>query len=789
MSAAENSAKLAAKHDDLQACILQVRQERPDITEDMARDMCMAELGIAKPGAPGAAPAAAPPAATPPAAEPAAEPATGKPKSITITFTKDGAKQTKEFSAEEVEKAGGVEALTKALETAPAPAKHAVPLQHLKHSFGWVMPIPIDAGFDPKDYMLIKGVAMSEGEAKRGERMSKDNITFAAGAMSTSGMLGMAQIDVDHFEFELPKEYDSEYPGLGNPYPPAFIMDAAVDVNDVKGEKLNQVEFVGFAVNPKFYEMVEKGMFVGTSVVDYFRKKNCDCGTEQSEHACNKCDIQGSHFLTMTAVLKQVPNSNGTWIAPVTKEDMGTIFTYDASKANALGEMLKKNMMAQLRVHMLKAAHSIKAGNMDAKQFVEAVHKLAATEGARVFIKQVDANTEALYLKVKVNGVEKEIALVDAVKEVSATAAAAPQVPPVAAAPHAEEPKKPEEVPAAAPKPAEEPKPAGGLTITINGSIVSEQQLMRAMDEISKRYVRPAKHSLESLWDEGRQWFSTNDPKAIEDYLMESKSLPAQLAHDIAKYLVEHPKVLSKYQVENLSGADLAMWFQHSVKMFAKLFSLDRHVSVLERIAPNRAALNVIERFTNAKLFTKPEVNYTQSKGDRACVGCRFFTPSATREDGDEEGYCVIVNGDIMGHGVCSKYESLAAAIAKKYAEPAKPAAPEAAASGAADNAVEAAAAAAGVKAPAPEKHTTEQPLKPTVPSEAAPKIKHTTGKVVEKRTLDSKKEHLKKLEKMTLPGGRHVNVHEVNRIIGEFKDYVRKDIAEDEAATEGNTQ
>ena len=50
-------------------------------------------------------------------------------------------------------------------------------------------------------------------------------------------------------------------------------------------------------------------------MVDYSRGLKCE----------KECAYQGSAYLTNTLILDEVPNSNGTWVAAVTEEDIGTI--------------------------------------------------------------------------------------------------------------------------------------------------------------------------------------------------------------------------------------------------------------------------------------------------------------------------------------------------------------------------------------------------------------------------------------------------------------------------------
>lgn len=221
----------------------------------------------------------------------------------------------------------------------------------IKHKFSWPVPLLLEPG-EEEAMMLFKGVAMTEGEMKRGEIMEKDNLIFATGAMSAAAMFGLALMDIDHFETadQLPAKYLEKYgQELADPYPPAFIIDAMVEENitEPSGKKVAQVEFIGAITNPLVWSMLKQGKFKGCSVVDYYRKEVCDdCnGTDGS---CT-CQIEGSHFLMNTFILEEVPNADGTWVEPLTEKDIGTIIERPSAE---LVEQLKLKAIKDPRMRM-----------------------------------------------------------------------------------------------------------------------------------------------------------------------------------------------------------------------------------------------------------------------------------------------------------------------------------------------------------------------------------------------------------------------------------------------------
>lgn len=233
----------------------------------------------------------------------------------------------------------------------------------LKHKFDWAVPMELDK----KTYesmMLVKGVAMTSGKAKRGENMTNENVTFGAGAMSAAAMFGLAKCDIDHYEDKLPKAYVDEFgAAINDPYPVAIILDAAAEkyTDEKTGEEKIAVEFLASCTNPLVYSMIKQGKFVGCSVVDFYRKENCSA-CNGTDGACN-CSIEGSHFLVNTFVLKGVPNAHGTWVAEVTEKDIGTLITLPSE--NKLKELKNKlhqsaHMQAKLGyINMAKKNHGM----------------------------------------------------------------------------------------------------------------------------------------------------------------------------------------------------------------------------------------------------------------------------------------------------------------------------------------------------------------------------------------------------------------------------------------------
>ena len=231
------------------------------------------------------------------------------------------------------------------------------------HDFSWTK--TYDLSIDQAEsYRLIKGVAMSEGEMKRGELMNEDNLRYATGALAASAVLGFAVCDVDHWPEGIPSQkelselgaegYDySKYDiaKINEVYPCCYIIDAELVQNKagVDGAPKWQVEFIASCENEEVYKMIKANKFKGNSVVDFPREYSCDkCNAETGK--CT-CDVKGSKFMLNTLILEAVPNSNATWVAAINKNDIGGILKpHSNSKKNSQWledkiKLFKKNIL------------------------------------------------------------------------------------------------------------------------------------------------------------------------------------------------------------------------------------------------------------------------------------------------------------------------------------------------------------------------------------------------------------------------------------------------------------
>jgi len=223
---------------------------------------------------------------------------------------------------------------------------------------------------DAKELRLIKCAAMTAGEVKTGEIMSDENVIFATGAMSAAAINGYAKIDIDHHKESLPEEEYAKYPvkKINEVYPPATIIDAAAAKNEIGKDKTPriQTECVAICENETVYKMIQENKFIGCSVVDTFRNETCTC--DETGGNC-KCSVEGSHFFTNTLVLEGVPNSEGTWVQTVGKDDVGTMLVTNEHKLTAKQKHQKHlfiNILKQ-RHHLTKTTH--KANEADLSKY------------------------------------------------------------------------------------------------------------------------------------------------------------------------------------------------------------------------------------------------------------------------------------------------------------------------------------------------------------------------------------------------------------------------------------
>ena len=144
--------------------------------------------------------------------------------------------------------------------------------------------------------------------------MARDNIMSGAGALRAVAAAGLALVDIDHHQHELPAPYVEKYGlGINDPYPVGYVLDAQ---GIVAKDGLAEVQAMMMIQNPTVYNLISAGRVNGCSVVDMIRKKVCNDDT---------CRFEGSAYIMNTIALEGKPNSAGTWAAPVTASDIGTI--------------------------------------------------------------------------------------------------------------------------------------------------------------------------------------------------------------------------------------------------------------------------------------------------------------------------------------------------------------------------------------------------------------------------------------------------------------------------------
>lgn len=406
----------------------------------------------------------------------------------------------------------------------------------LTHNFTWPMLNDITPE-EAEEYMMIKGVAMTEGELKSGENITAENLIAGAGAMRAAALMGAADIDIDHFEEKLPEEYEKEFGAeINDPYPPAFIFDAQAVKNTVEpaGKEMMQVEFLGVCTNRHVYEMIRDNRFKGCSVVDYVRNLNCESNK-------GACDYEGSAFMVNTLVLKQVPNSDATWVDVVSAKDVGTIISNNQEKKDAESHTANR-LQTRLQNH------------------IDRIRNVAKDEG----------------------------------------------------------------------------------------------------DELGD-------YMTDGVWNDGAA--------SAEAFLREQKGIEEKLAHDMAGYLLENPRMLTQYQLEWMSDSDLVAWWNTVIEtqgMKKQIDTLRKNVATLSWLEHNAQAIAAYRKVRLAVPFGQGEVGYGEATAPEQCKNCRWFSPYDLEEPDESDGMCAIVAGDVNGMMGCEKFESNPA-----MPDPMQPADPE----------------------------------------------------------------------------------------------------------------
>lgn len=227
------------------------------------------------------------------------------------------------------------------------------------NNFKWIEDLGLTLK-EANDLRLFKGVAMSAGIKKDTDIETENNVIFASGAMAAAALQNKSNIDIDHFEDALPTDGDySDYDvnAINKTYPPASTLAVGIAKNEMGESKTPtiQTEFIGICSNAKVYQMIENGDFIGCSTVELFAKKNCGC--KNANHDC-ACTLEGSQFTDNTLVLKGVPNSEGTWVSALDKNDIGTILVKEGTAKNKFTIKNKQKIIKALKATYHKSNNS-----------------------------------------------------------------------------------------------------------------------------------------------------------------------------------------------------------------------------------------------------------------------------------------------------------------------------------------------------------------------------------------------------------------------------------------------
>ena len=188
-----------------------------------------------------------------------------------------------------------------------------MPDSTIKNSFEW--PLAKLTINDAQRLGLVKGVLMREGETKRGETYTRDQIIEGAASLRMAAQTGHAIVSVDHIYNALPEEYQKKYGAPADYLPGGLVLDAQWTEGD---DGKMQIEGI-MAVEPWLYNVVKDGLAIGNSTESLIRKKE-NCNADGSG-----CQYEGHAFVRNSIMLQKTPNGHGTWLEPVSESDIGTI--------------------------------------------------------------------------------------------------------------------------------------------------------------------------------------------------------------------------------------------------------------------------------------------------------------------------------------------------------------------------------------------------------------------------------------------------------------------------------
>ena len=169
----------------------------------------------------------------------------------------------------------------------------------------------------------------------------------------------------------------------------------------------------------------------------------------------------------------------------------------------------------------------------------------------------------------------------------------------------------------------------------------------------------------------GEDGYWLNGVESAEVFLEKEKGLPAEQATAVAAYLVENPSRLSRVQLQDLSGPDIAAWWgaasaagqahaaPHDAE--ARVRNLERRVAKLtwlgRAVGTDAGLLGGTAR--QAAPLGLGEVNYGAREPSVSCATCRWFSGfGKPNEVGVDEGHCVMTDSDVKDNNGCDRFEN-----------------------------------------------------------------------------------------------------------------------------------
>ena len=217
------------------------------------------------------------------------------------------------------------------------------------------------------------------------------------------------------------------------------------------------------------------------------------------------------------------------------------------------------------------------------------------------------------------------------------------------------------------------------------GSVMTDCALI--LDEVPNRHgtwvSQVTKDDIGTILIEKKTTDSLKRSDKLDEYIQDGKwkdgekgaikffekfhKMEKSLADELGKFVHSNPTILTQYQLENMSRADLDMWFKsykYQQDMQKKIKVMEDRLKVQEKNTRRILTFDYNKKQMKTYLkiigdghrYGQSEVGYTNEAAEDKCIDCRWFAPTDP-ENPEGVGECSEVADEIRGTGGCTRFD------------------------------------------------------------------------------------------------------------------------------------